>query len=176
MLDITGGAPELHPKFKQLVKEVRSLNVEVMDRCNLTILTESGHENIASFLASNKVQITASLPCYLKDNVDKQRGKGVFEKSIFLLLGLTFLFATFLSFYHFGIEQGFIEESAVCDLEKERKDLSKEDLLKQLKSSSISCKNVDFRFFGLSLATINIFISLIFSIITFRIFLNYEKN
>ena len=99
-----------------------------------------------------------------------------FEKSIFLLLGLTFLFATFLSFYHFGIEQGFIEESAVCDLEKESKDLSKEDLLKQLKSSSISCKNVDFRFFGLSLATINIFISLIFSIITFRIFLNYEKN
>ena len=99
-----------------------------------------------------------------------------FEKSIFLLLGLTFLFATFLSFYHFGIEQGFIEESTVCDLEKESKDLSKEDLLKQLKSSSISCKNVDFRFFGLSLATINIFISLIFSIITFRIFLNYEKN
>ena len=62
LLDITGGAPELHPKFKQLVKEVRSLNVEVMDRCNLTILTEPGHENLASFLASNKVQITASLP------------------------------------------------------------------------------------------------------------------
>ena len=82
MLDITGGAPELHPKFKQLVREVRSMNVEVMDRCNLTILTEPGHENLASFLASNKVQITASLPCYLKDNVDKQRGKGVFEKSI----------------------------------------------------------------------------------------------
>ncbi|MBW3041667.1 arsenosugar biosynthesis radical SAM (seleno)protein ArsS [Prochlorococcus marinus] len=85
MLDITGGAPELHPKFKQLVKEVRSLNVEVMDRCNLTILTEPGHENLASFLASNKVQITASLPCYLQGNVDKQRGKGVFEKSIFAL-------------------------------------------------------------------------------------------
>ena len=85
MLDITGGAPELHPKFKQLVTEVRSLNVEVMDRCNLTILTEAGHENLAYFLASNKVQITASLPCYLKDNVDKQRGKGVFEKSILAL-------------------------------------------------------------------------------------------
>ena len=59
MLDITGGAPELHPKFKELVKEVRSLNVEVMDRCNLTILTEPGHENLASFLASNEVKITA---------------------------------------------------------------------------------------------------------------------
>tara|TARA_B100000965_G_scaffold383584_1_gene383001 strand:- start:1661 stop:2605 length:945 start_codon:yes stop_codon:yes gene_type:complete len=85
MLDITGGAPELHPKFKQLVSEVRNLNVEVMDRCNLTILTEPGHENLASFLAINKVQITASLPCYLKDNVDKQRGVGVFEKSILAL-------------------------------------------------------------------------------------------
>jgi len=85
LLDITGGAPELHPKFKQLVKEVRSLNVEVMDRCNLTILTEPGYENLASFLATNKVQITASLPCYIKDNVDKQRGKGVFEKSILAL-------------------------------------------------------------------------------------------
>ena len=82
LLDITGGAPELHPKFKHLVKEVRSLDVEVMDRCNLTILTEPGYENLASFLASNRVQITASLPCYLQDNVDKQRGKGVFEKSI----------------------------------------------------------------------------------------------
>ena len=85
LLDITGGAPELHPKFKQLVKEVRSLNVEVMDRCNLTILTEPGFENLARFLASNKVQITASLPCYLEDNVDKQRGKGVFKKSILAL-------------------------------------------------------------------------------------------
>ena len=85
LLDITGGAPEIHPKFKQLVKEVRSLNVEVMDRCNLTILTEPGFENLANFLASNKVQITASLPCYLEDNVDKQRGKGVFQKSILAL-------------------------------------------------------------------------------------------
>ena len=85
LLDITGGAPELHPKFKQLVTEVRNLNVEVMDRCNLTILKEPGNENLVQFLASNKVQITASLPCYLKDNVDKQRGKGVFEKSILAL-------------------------------------------------------------------------------------------
>tara|TARA_Y100001968_G_scaffold233699_1_gene216697 strand:+ start:288 stop:1226 length:939 start_codon:yes stop_codon:yes gene_type:complete len=85
LLDITGGAPELHPKFKHLVKEVRNLDVEVMDRCNLTILTEPGHEDLASFLSSNEVQITASLPCYLEDNVDKQRGKGVFEKSILAL-------------------------------------------------------------------------------------------
>ncbi len=85
LLDITGGAPELHPKFKQLVEEVRSLDVEVMDRCNLTILTEPNHEDLASFLASNRVQITASLPCYLQDNVDKQRGKGVFERSILAL-------------------------------------------------------------------------------------------
>ncbi|AIQ96836.1 arsenosugar biosynthesis radical SAM (seleno)protein ArsS [Prochlorococcus sp. MIT 0801] len=85
LLDITGGAPELHPKFKELVIEVRSLNVEVMDRCNLTILREPGYESLASFLASNKVQITASLPCYLEGNVDKQRGKGVFEKSILAL-------------------------------------------------------------------------------------------
>jgi len=85
LLDITGGAPELHPKFKQLVKEVRNLNVQVMDRCNLTILTEPGFEDLASFLSSNKVQITASLPCYLQDNVDKQRGKGVFKKSILAL-------------------------------------------------------------------------------------------
>ena len=85
LLDITGGAPELHPKFKQLVQDVRNLNVEVMDRCNLTILTEPGNEKLASFLASNKVQITASLPCYLQENVDKQRGSGVFEKSILAL-------------------------------------------------------------------------------------------
>jgi len=88
LLDITGGAPEIHPKFKQLVKEVRSLDVEVMDRCNLTILKEPGNENLTEFLATNKVQITASLPCYLEDNVDKQRGKGVFEKSILALKDL----------------------------------------------------------------------------------------
>ena len=90
LLDITGGAPELHPKFKQLVKEVRSLDVEVMDRCNLTILKEPGYENLSEFLANNKVQITASLPCYLQNNVDKQRGKGVFEKSILALKELNY--------------------------------------------------------------------------------------
>jgi len=84
-LDLTGGAPEMHPHFRDLVIEAKSLGVDVIDRCNLTILTEPGYEDLANFLAQNKVNITASLPCYLEDNVDKQRGKGVFERS---LLGL----------------------------------------------------------------------------------------
>ena len=99
-----------------------------------------------------------------------------FEKNIFLLLSIIFLLATLLSFYHFGIEQGFIEESAVCNIKQNANNLSKEDLLKELNNTRISCKNVDFRFFGFSLATINTFISLIFSIIAFRIFINYEKK
>ena len=85
ILDITGGAPELHPQFRQLVLQTRRLGVEVIDRCNLTILDEPGHEDLAEFLAENKVVITASLPCYDKSNVDNQRGKGVFERSILAL-------------------------------------------------------------------------------------------
>ncbi len=81
-LDITGGAPELHPQFRELVGKARALGVRVMDRCNLTILEEPGHEDLADFLAANRVEIVASLPCYLEDNVDRQRGKGVFDKSI----------------------------------------------------------------------------------------------
>ena len=99
-----------------------------------------------------------------------------FEKNIFLLLSLIFLLATLLSFYHFGIEQGFIEESTVCDIKQQTNNLSKKDLLKELNNSKISCKDVNFRFFGFSLATINTFISLIFSIIAFKIFINYEKK
>ena len=98
------------------------------------------------------------------------------EKNIFLLLAVIFLLAALLSFYHFGIEQGFIEESAVCNIKENNNNLSKQDLLKELNNTRISCKNVDFRFFGFSLATINTFISLIFSIIAFRIFINYEKK
>ena len=78
--------------------------------------------------------------------------------------------------YHFGIEQGFIEESLVCDLNGQSNDLSKEALLNQLKEMPISCKEVTFKIFGLSLATFNIFISLILSVITAKLFLNYEKN
>ena len=99
-----------------------------------------------------------------------------FEKNVFLLLSIIFLLAAFLAFYHFGIEQGFIEESAVCNIEQNSNDLTKEDLLKELNSTRISCKDVDFKIFGFSLATINAFISLIFSIIAFRIFINYEKK
>ena len=81
-LDLTGGAPELNDHFRRLVSAARSRGVRVIDRCNLTILSEPGQETLAAFLAEQGVEITASLPCYSQDNVDKQRGEGVFEKSI----------------------------------------------------------------------------------------------
>jgi radical SAM/Cys-rich protein len=81
-LDLTGGAPELNPHFRDLVVAARERGITVIDRCNLTILEEPGQEDLAEFLAENQVQIAASLPCYQKENVDGQRGKGVFEKSI----------------------------------------------------------------------------------------------
>ncbi|MDQ1314748.1 MAG: hypothetical protein QG662_857 [Pseudomonadota bacterium] len=81
-LDLTGGAPELHPRFRWLVEAARRLGVKVIDRCNLTILSEPGQEDLADFLAAQGVEIVASLPCYLEENVDGQRGKGVFERSI----------------------------------------------------------------------------------------------
>jgi radical SAM/Cys-rich protein len=82
LLDLTGGAPELHPGFRRLVGAARSLGVSVIDRCNLTILSEAGQETLADFLASQGVTVVASLPCYAADNVDRQRGRGVFERSI----------------------------------------------------------------------------------------------
>ena len=81
-IDVTGGAPELNPHFRELVTSARRLGAHVMDRCNLTILNEPGQEDLAGFLAANAVEIVASLPCYLEDNVDRQRGKGVFTGSI----------------------------------------------------------------------------------------------
>jgi len=81
-LDLTGGAPEMNPHFRYLVAESRKLGVQVMDRCNLTILEEAGFEDMAGFMAEHQVDIVASLPCYLQDNVDMQRGNGVFETSI----------------------------------------------------------------------------------------------
>ena len=81
-LDLTGGAPEMNPLFRNLVVAARELGVTVIDRCNLTILLEPGYEGTAEFLAENEVQIVASLPCYLEDNVDGQRGKGVYQKSM----------------------------------------------------------------------------------------------
>ena len=81
-LDLTGGAPELNENFRRLVTNARAMNVRVIDRCNLTILGEPGQEDTAEFLAANQVEVSASLPCYSQENVDKQRGEGVFEKSI----------------------------------------------------------------------------------------------
>ncbi|WP_333876219.1 arsenosugar biosynthesis radical SAM (seleno)protein ArsS [Methylobacter sp.] len=81
-LDLTGGAPEMNPHFRYLVTEARSRDLKIIDRCNLVILLEQGFENTADFLAENRVEIVASLPCYLKENVDKQRGKGTFNASI----------------------------------------------------------------------------------------------
>jgi len=81
-LDITGGAPELNPHFRRLVRAARDLGVRVIDRCNLTILEVAGQEDLAEFLKLQQAEIVASLPCYLADNVDRQRGKGVFESSI----------------------------------------------------------------------------------------------
>jgi len=81
-LDLTGGAPELNPHFRYLVRSARALGVRVIDRCNLTVLQEKGQESLAAFLAEQQVEISASLPCYLQDNVEAQRGKGVYDTSI----------------------------------------------------------------------------------------------
>ena len=81
-LDLTGGAPELNAHFRSLVMRAREIGVHVIDRCNLTVLLEPGQEGLAEFLAHQQVEITASLPCYLEDNVDRQRGIGVFKRSI----------------------------------------------------------------------------------------------
>ena len=99
-----------------------------------------------------------------------------FEKISLIILSLVFFSATLLAFYHVGIEQGFINESLVCDLNSESNNLSKEALLNQLKEMPISCKDVTFKIFGFSLATFNIFTSLILSIITMKLFFAYEKN
>ncbi len=90
-LDLTGGAPELHEGFRDLVRAARALGVRVIDRCNLTILFEPGQEGLAQFLADQKVEVVASMPCYSAANVDKQRGDGVFDKSIAALQQLNAL-------------------------------------------------------------------------------------
>lgn len=81
-LDLTGGAPELNPHFRRLVRNARALGCYVIDRCNLTVLEEAGQEGLATFLAEEGVEVVASLPCYLKENVDAQRGDGVYDSSI----------------------------------------------------------------------------------------------
>ena len=97
------------------------------------------------------------------------------EKFIILLLTLIFSFSFLVSFYHFGIEQGFFNESAVCTMKNISDIISKEELLKQLQLKTISCKDVTFRLFGFSLTTFNIIISLIFFTLLLKIFKNYEK-
>ncbi|MDP3219463.1 MAG: DUF3641 domain-containing protein, partial [Deltaproteobacteria bacterium] len=90
-LDLTGGAPELHPQFRRLVRAARTLGAVVIDRCNLTVLQEPGQDGLADFLAAQQVRIVASLPCYTQKNVDSQRGAGVFERSIAALRELNAL-------------------------------------------------------------------------------------
>lgn len=90
-LDLTGGAPELSPWFRPLVRGARALGREVIDRCNLTVFDESGQEDTPEFLAAEGVRVIASLPCYTRENVDRQRGKGVFGRSIEALLRLNAL-------------------------------------------------------------------------------------
>ena len=99
-----------------------------------------------------------------------------YENFFLILLSLVFIMATIVSFYHFGIEQGFIKESLVCDLSNKNSILTTEELLKELTKKTISCKEVTFKILGLSLATINTVISLILSIIVTNKILNYEKN
>ena len=99
-----------------------------------------------------------------------------FEKFSLMILSLIFFSATLISFYHFGIEQEFFKESIVCVLNDQNNILSKEALLNQLKEMPVSCKDVTFKIFGLSLATFNIFITLVLGVITTKLFLAYEKN
>ena len=98
------------------------------------------------------------------------------EKYFLILLTIIFFIATILSLYHLGIEQGFIQESMVCDLKSGSNLLSKEDILKQLQEKNVSCKDVTFKIFGLSLTTYNILISLLITIYTAKIYLDYDKN
>ena len=97
------------------------------------------------------------------------------QKFIVMLLALIFSFSFVISFYHFGIEQGFFKESAVCTMENNSNIISKEEILKQLQVKIVSCKDVTFRIFGFSLTTLNMFINLILILITSKIFIDYEK-
>ena len=129
-----------------------------------------GHEPCNLCLIERVPYISAVIIILLCFNLKK------FEKISLIFLSLIFFLATMISFYHFGIEQGFIKESLVCDLDVREKTLNPEELLKKLKEKTVSCKDVTFKIFGISLATINIIISLILSIITMKHFINYEKN
>jgi radical SAM/Cys-rich protein len=106
-LDLTGGAPEMNPAFRYLVKEGRKRGLEVIDRCNLTVLMEPDQEDLADFLAANGVRVVASLPCYTEQNTNTQRGRGVFERSIDGLLKL--------NSFGYGTREG-AEKGLILDL------------------------------------------------------------
>jgi len=122
-LDLTGGAPEMNPYFRELVRHARSLDMDVIDRCNLTVLYESGQADLPQFLADNKVQIVASLPCYSSENVDKQRGKGTFGKSIDALLLLNQLN---YGKEHSGLELNLVYNPVGAHLPPEQEGLQQE--------------------------------------------------
>ena len=100
----------------------------------------------------------------------------IFEKETLFILSLIFIASTCLAFYHFGIEQGFFEESLVCTTENLSENLTKDELLKQLNQNTVSCKDVSFKIFGFSLAAINTIFSILLSVIFMKLFLNYGKN
>ena len=131
-LDLTGGAPELNAHFRTLVSTARQLGVKVIDRCNLTILLEPGQEDLAGFLADNQVEIVASLPCYGKDNVDAQRGDGVYAASIKALQLLNRL-----GYGHpgSGLEINLMYNPAGATLPPEQKQLE-DDYHRELKSQA----------------------------------------
>ncbi len=101
---------------------------------------------------------------------------GAYEKAILIIIGIFFIIGMAISFYHFGIEQGFFSESLVCDLGKKSEPISAKELLKELNAQNISCKDVTFRVFGFSLATLNTIISFLISVIVLRTGFNYGKN
>lgn len=130
LLDLTGGAPELHPRFRELVKVAHELNITVRDRCNLTILFEPGQETLAEFLAQHKVEVVASLPCYTEQNVNKQRGKGVFSLSIDALQKLNSLGygkQNDLNLHLVFNPSGPVLPPAQCQLEQDYKERLKSD-------------------------------------------------
>jgi len=134
-----------------------------------------------------KLQFSESIQAYLDTKLDiningevgndlRARGLINLEKYFILSLILIFLVATILSLYHLGIEQGFIEESLVCDLKNGSNLLSKEDILRQLQEKNVSCKDVTFKILGLSLTSYNIIISVLFIYFTTKVYLSYDNN
>lgn len=120
VVDITGGAPELHPEFRRLVRAARSTGRRVIDRCNLTILEEPGNEDLAAFLAENEIEVIASLPHFSAERTDRQRGRGVFQKSIAALHRLNELgYGTRLPLHLVYNPSGFFLSSGQASLERE---------------------------------------------------------